>query len=147
MSAASRSARETVEQLMRAAVSPTPGDMADCYASEVVIEIPFAVAALHPSRFETTREELRARYQAGTAARRYHGLSNVMIHETADPEVIVAEYQLHGEMTGSGEAFSLRFAMVVTVRDGHIVHSRDYSDPIAGARLLGRVPELVAALG
>jgi hypothetical protein len=26
------------------------------------------------------------------------------------------------------------------------VHSRDYADPIAGARLLGRVPELVAAL-
>lgn len=146
MPAATRSPRETVEQLMRAAVSPTPGDMADCYAPEVVIEMPFAVSALYPSRAETTREELRARFQAGTGLRRYQGLHNVTIHETANPEVIVAEYELRGEMTGTGEAFSLRFVMIITVRDGYIAHSRDYSDPIAGARLLGRVPELIAAL-
>jgi ketosteroid isomerase-like protein len=34
-------------------------------------------------------------------------------------------------MTATGQPFSLRFAMVITVRDGQIVHSRDYSDPIA----------------
>ena len=68
------------------------------------------------------------------------------IHETADPEVVVAEYQLGGEMTATSQAFSLRFAMVVTVRHGYIVHTRDYSDPIAGARALGRLPELISAL-
>ena len=141
-----RSARETVEQLLRAAVSGIPGDMADCYAPEVVIEIPFAVPALYPSRTETTREELRARYQAGAASRRYKGLRDVTIHETADPEVVIAEYELDGEMTATGEPFSLRFVMVLTIRDGHIVHSRDYSDPIAGARLLGRLPDLISAL-
>jgi hypothetical protein len=146
MPAATRSSRETAEQLLRAAISGTPGDMADCYAPEVVIEMPFAVDALYPSRIETTREELRARYQAGAASRQYKDLTNVVIHETADPEVIITEYELHGEMTGTGEPFSARFAMVITVRDGHIVHSRDYSDPIAGARLLGRLPELVSAL-
>jgi uncharacterized protein len=143
---AARSPRETVEQFLRAAVSATPGDMADCYAPEVVIEMPFAVEALYPSRVTSTREELRARFQAGTGSRRYTGLSDVAVHETADPEVIVAEYQLNGEMTGTGESFAIRFIMVITVRDGQIVHSRDYSNPIAGARLLGRLPELVAAL-
>lgn len=146
MPAATRSARETVEQLIRTTVSATPGDMADCYAPDVVIEMPFAVSALYPSRTETTREELRARFQAGAAIRRYKDLGYVTIHETANPEVIVAEYELRGEMTSTGDAFSIRFAMVITVRDGYIVHSRDYSDPIAGARLLGRVPELIAAL-
>ena len=72
--------------------------------------------------------------------------SSYSVMMTADPEVIITEYQLHGEMTATGEPFSVRFAMVITVRDGHIVHSRDYSDPIAGARLLGRLPELVSAL-
>jgi ketosteroid isomerase-like protein len=120
--------------------------MADCYAPEVVIEMPFAVAAMYPPRIETSREELRARYKAGTAIRRYTSLDNVTIHETADPEVIIAEYELHGEMTGTGEPFSVRYAMVITVRDGYIAHSRDYTDPIAGARLLGRLPELASAL-
>jgi hypothetical protein len=120
--------------------------MADCYAQHVVMEMPFAAAAVSPSRAETTREELRSRFQAGRAGRRYSSLSNVTIHETADPEVIVAEYELHGEMGATGEPFRMRFVMVVTIKDGQIVHSRDYSDPIAGARLLGRLPDLVSAL-
>jgi hypothetical protein len=37
--------------------------------------------------------------------------------------------------------------MVMTVRNGQIVPSRDYTNPVTGARLLGRIPELVAALG
>ena len=141
-----RTPRETVERLLQAAISATPDDMADCYAPEVVIEMPFAVAALYPARIETTREQLRARFQAGPASRRYTALRDVTIHETADPEVVIAEYELQGEMTGNGEPFSVRFAMIVTVRDGQIVHSRDYTDPIAGARLLGRLPELISAL-
>ena len=68
------------------------------------------------------------------------------IHQTTDPEVIVAEYGLDGEMTGTGEPFCARYAMVITVRDGHMVHSRDYAGPISGARLLGRLPELISAL-
>ena len=32
--------------------------------------------------------------------------------------------------------------MVLTVRDGLIAHSRDYADPIAGARALGRLADL-----
>jgi uncharacterized protein len=143
---ATRTARETVEQFLRATVSPAPGDIADCYAAEVIIEMPFAIDALYPSRIRATREELRARFQAGAAARRYTSVRDVTIHQTADPEVIVAEYQLHGEMTATGEPFAVRYAMVITVRDGHIVHSRDYADPIAGARLLGRLPELISAL-
>jgi uncharacterized protein len=70
----------------------------------------------------------------------------VVIHETADPDVVIVEYQLHGEFTETAEPFSVRFLMILTIRDGQIVHSRDYSNPIAGAQLLGKVPELVAAL-
>lgn len=141
------SARQTAEHLLQATVSPDPGDIADCYAPAVVIEMPFAAAALYPARIETTREELRARFRAGAAIRRYQRLSDVVIHETADPEVVIAEYQLHGELIQSAEPFSQRFVMVMTVRDGQIVHSRDYTNPITGARLLGKLPELLAALG
>ena len=53
---------------------------------------------------------------------------------------MIIEYQLHGELTQTGESFSQRFAMILTVRDGQIVHSRDYTNPITGARLLGKLP-------
>jgi uncharacterized protein len=134
-----------VERLLAAAVSERPEDMADCYADHVVIEMPFS-PGLYPPRLETTRTELRDRYGAHRTVRTYERLSDVRIHETADPEVIIAEYTLHGHMVASGRSFAMPFVMVITVRDGEIVHSRDYSDPIAGARLLGRLPELISAL-
>jgi len=140
------SARVTVERFLDVTVSGRPGDLADFYAPSVVIEMPFATAALYPARIETTREELRQRFAAGASVRRYTDVDNVRIHETADPETVIAEYDLRGAMVGTGQAFRLTFVMVLTIRDGLIVHSRDYTDPIAGARLLGRVPELVAEL-
>jgi uncharacterized protein len=139
------SSRELVERFLAAAASEHPEDLADCYADQVVIEMPFT-AGLYPARTETTREELRARFKAGAAVRRYDRLSGARIHETADPEVVIAEYSLHGHLVASGEQFVLPLAMVITVRDGQIVHSRDYSDPVAGARALGRLPELVTSL-
>jgi uncharacterized protein len=141
-----RTPRQTAEQFLRATLSPDPGDLAEFYAPEIVIEMPFAPAGLYPARIETTREELRARFRAGAAARRYRDLRDVVIHETADPGVVIVEYGLDGELTESAEPFSLRFVMVMTIRDGQIVHTRDYTDPIAGARVLGRVPQLLAAL-
>jgi ketosteroid isomerase-like protein len=145
VSTTSGTARQTIERFLEAAVSPVPGDMADCYAERFVIEMPFATG-LAPERMETTREELRARVTAGLAARRYTRAVDVRVHETADPEVAVVEYRLEGRKVGDDSPFSLAFVMVVTVRDGLIVHSRDYSNPIDGARLLGRIPQLVALL-
>jgi hypothetical protein len=143
---ATASPRHTAQQLLEATISPDPGGIADCYAPAVVIEMPFA-APLYPARIETTREELRARFRAGAAIRRYQRLSDVVIHDTADPEVVITEYQLHGELIETGQPFAQRFAMVMTVRNGQIVHSRDYTNPITGARMLGKLPELLAALG
>lgn len=140
-----RSPRQTLERFLEAIVSPSPGDMADCYADQVVIEMPFA-SGLAPERLETTREEIRQRFAAGAAARRYTGLRDVRVHETADPDVLVIEYALDGTRVGDGEQFTMTFVMVLTFRDGLIAHSRDYTNPIAGARALGRLPELAAVL-
>jgi uncharacterized protein len=145
VSTTNRSPRQTIERFLQAAVSPTPGDMADCYAEHFVIEMPFA-GGLAPYRTQTSREEFRVRVTAGLAARRYNRAVDVRIHETADPEVVVVEYRLEGRKVADDSPFSLAFVMVVTVRDGLIVHSRDYSNPIDGARLLGRLPQLVAML-
>lgn len=77
--------------------------------------------------------------------RRYERVSGVRIHETADRQVVV-EYGLHGRPVGDGKPFTPSFVMVVTVRDGMIVHTRDHADPIAGATAPGRLPALLEAL-
>jgi ketosteroid isomerase-like protein len=137
--------RRTVERFLAAVVSPSPGDMADCYAERIVIEMPFA-SGIAPERVETTREEIRARFASGAAARRYTAVRDVRVHETADPDVIVLEYRLDGIRLADGEPFTMAFVMVLTFRDGLIAHSRDYTDPVAGARALGRLADLAATL-
>jgi ketosteroid isomerase-like protein len=140
------SPREVADRLLEAVVGSSLDDLADLYAPRVVIEMPFGPPLL-PARMETGREECRARFRAGSASRRYDRVENARVHQTADPEVVIVEYDLHGEMLApERRTFVLSYVMVMTIREGLIVHSRDYVDPVAGARLLGRLPELFAAL-
>jgi ketosteroid isomerase-like protein len=72
--------------------------------------------------------------------------ANVRIHETADPEVIVAEFDYAGTVLETGEPFAVPCVFVLRVRDGLIVESRDYIDHVAMARARGRVDDLIAVL-
>ncbi len=132
-SSSTRSPRETVELMLRAAVSGTRGEIADLYAPDAVIEIPFA-----PDGIPTVtrgRETMRARMEAAASLFALDSVTDVTLHETTDPEVIVAEYRLNGHLTASGKQFSLTYVMITRVRDGLIVSSRDYGNPLETAAL------------
>ncbi len=53
----------------------------------------------------------------------------VQIHETADPEVVVAEFHYAGE--GPQGGFTLPNVFVMRIRAGQIIESRDYSASLA----------------
>ena len=138
------SARQVAERFAAAAVDPTRPELWDLYGPSVVMEMPFAPPGV-PRRNQTSREELAARFSTAGPAR-FEEAHDVVIHDTSDPEVVILECGLRGRMDPTGERFDLAFIMVMTVRDGHIVQSRDYSDPIVGARITGTLPRLVDAL-
>ena len=137
-------AREVVDTLLRS-ITTSFDQLAELYAPDVLIEMPFA-PPLYPARRQASREDLRAQLKSGAAERTYTSVQNVTVHETTDPEVVIAEYELHGNVLADGREFLLPMLMIITVRDGLIVSSRDYNHPIASAQALGRVPELIAAL-
>jgi uncharacterized protein len=94
-----------------------------------------------------TRDELREHFRpagAGPVLRRR--AAGITIHQTADPEVIVAEFAYQGTVDGTGETFALPGIFVLRVRDGEIVSSRDYFDHLTAARLRGQLDELMAAV-
>jgi outer membrane protein assembly factor BamB len=62
------------------------------------------------------------------------------IHDTADPEVIVVEYELTGVVTTTGHRATARFISVLRARDGQIVTWREYQDTLAIAQALGQPP-------
>lgn len=71
---------------------------------------------------------------------------NIRVHQTADPEVVVAEFEYAGTVLATGEPFRAPAIFVLRVRDGLIVESRDYIDHVAMARARGQVDQLVAKL-
>lgn len=124
-SSALHGTKEIFQRFLDAAVDNRWDDLADLYSDDVVIEIPFAPAGV--PKVTRDREELRKRFHEAGERRRITKADRVVVHETGDPEVLVAEYDLHGEY--EGKAYVSTYAMVLTVRDGRIVHSRDYSGP------------------
>lgn len=137
--------REVVEQVRRM-VAGEGVVFADLFAADGVLSYPFAPPG--------TPRELRGR----DAIRTYHGAAaerrsllqmdgvDVLIRETDDPEVVVAELEHYGFSQVSNGPYRFRALGVIRVRDGEIVRYDDYMDPIAVAALLGRTDDLVAAL-
>ena len=62
---------------------------------------------------------------------------DVVVHETADPEVVVAEFTYRGRVGKDGELLKLSAIFVLKVRGGQIAESRDY----LGQRQLLKPPE------
>jgi len=71
---------------------------------------------------------------------------DVLVHQTADPEVVIAEFAYHGRALETGRSFVLPCVFIMRVRDGLIVESRDYGDHLGLAYALDRVEELLGAL-
>lgn len=71
---------------------------------------------------------------------------NIRVHQTTDPEVIVAEFEYAGTVVTTGEPFRVPAIFVLRVRDGLIVESRDYIDHLAMIRARGQVDALIAHL-
>jgi ketosteroid isomerase-like protein len=119
--------------------------LAELYAEETHVTHPMAALGDTPLR---GREDLRRHFANGPgrtpgSLRDFHP-GNVVIHETADPEVIVAEFDYLG--TGVRGPFALPCVFVMRVRDGKIVTSRDYSSTVAVARAAGELEALCRKL-
>jgi ketosteroid isomerase-like protein len=94
-----------------------------------------------------TRDELREHFRpTGDGPRLHRRPAGITIHETTDPEVIVAEFEYRGTVVETGERFAQPAIFVLRVRDGEIVSSRDYFDHLTAARLRGRLDALIAAI-
>ena len=138
-----RSPREVFLALVNGIADGNLAEVPDLYAEQIDVVHPFDPLHGAPLR---SREELRGRmeqFAAGPRPRRRVG--NVTIHETTDPEVIVAEFEYLGT-TDAGQPYALPAIFVLRVRNGEIVSSRDYHDHLASARARGQLGELFAAI-
>jgi hypothetical protein len=78
------SPREVVDRFLRATTGSFD-ELADLYAPQVTIDMPFA-APLYPTRRQASREELRTQFKAGAASRKYTRVDRVIMHDTGDAD-------------------------------------------------------------
>ena len=130
-------AREVLERLRRAAITQSADDMSRLYAVDAVHEFPFTAPGV-PSRLEG-RDEIVSWTAAvwETDAFRYERYRTLATYDTGDPDTIIVEQEAVGTSTSTGE-FALPNILVLTARDGQIVHLRDYVDVLAAAAVVGR---------
>jgi ketosteroid isomerase-like protein len=118
--------------------------LAALYAEQTDVRHPFAPLGDEPMR---SRGELREHFaNAGgltSGAERFEPVGTI-VHQTQDPEVVVAEFAYDG--SAGGRDFTIPCIFVVRVRDGQIVESRDYGDHLGLARAFGRLDGLVEAM-
>jgi ketosteroid isomerase-like protein len=118
-------------------------DLADLYAEDAVVELPFAPSS--PTRL-AGREAVRAHFAAAAGGPLKLQASNVTVHDTGDPEVVIAEFHYDGLVTTTGHSFRVANIQVLRVRNGKIVSSRDYHNHLALAAALGQRHEPLSSL-
>ena len=138
------SPREVFLALVHGVAEERWDELPGLYAEQTDVRHPFDPLRAPALR---TRDELREHFRpAGAGPRLHRRATNITIHETADPEVIVAEFEYQGTVADTGEPFVQPGIFVLRVRDGRIVSSRDYFDHLTTARVRGRLDELLTML-
>jgi len=140
----SSSPQHVLEVLMRGIADQAFDTLHELYAEDTVVEHPFALPA--PRRTEG-RAAIREHFAAFAAAPLRLQVRNWVVHATADPEVVIAEWDYDGVVTTTGRAFRVSNVQMSRVRDGLIVESRDYHNHAMMAAVMGQLPALVEALG
>lgn len=135
--------RTVVERFVETSAKGAYDQIADFYAEDAVIEMPFAPPGIPPT--SQGRELFRTRFKSVEGMWTIDDIDNVIIHETGNPEVVITEFTIHRTIAATGRKQSGDYVMVMTIRDGLIVHSRDYANPVLGAQAFGRLDQLVAA--
>ena len=124
-----RPARVVQRLLDGIAAGPTP-ELADLYDIDAVVELPFAGDG--GLRLEG-RAAIREHFARAARAPMELLPVEITLHQTVDPELVVAEYQYEGKATVTGRSFVVSNVQIVRVRGGRIITSRDFHDHVAMA--------------
>ena len=141
----STSPRDVFLRLVRGVAEGRSSELPDLYAEVTDVRHPMATPEAEPL---TSRRALREHFAAPPKVRGAvpeRRVVDVVVHETADPEVIVAEFAYEFPRP-DGSATKVPCVFVMRVRDGEIVESRDYIDPIRAHRARDDLDALVSVL-
>ncbi|MGN9846286.1 nuclear transport factor 2 family protein [Nonomuraea sp. H19] len=121
---------EIVSRYHDAMLHKSADELAELYAEDGLHEFPFGGWPPYKGR-----EEIRAGYRAtwGTTPFEVQEVRRLALHRTEDSEVVVVEHVVDG--TAGDRRITVPGLLVFRIRNGQIVHTRDYMDGTAVARV------------
>lgn len=129
------------------------GDRLDAKASsfvemfhpEGVMEFPYAYGDL-PKRVEgrTALSEHLTRLARQIS---FDRMSLPEVTQTEDPDCFILEFEAFGSGVETGEPYEQRYISVIRLRDGYIVHYKDYWNPLAILRAVQGSDRVAALTG
>ena len=123
-----RGARDTAEQLLHAGRTGDTDTFLHLMAPDGCLEWPYRPPGT-PERRQG-HAEIRAHLTAvAEATISFDEYSDVVLHETTDPEVVIVEYEAHGTVQRTGATFDQRVIAVLRIRHGQVLTYRDYINP------------------
>jgi uncharacterized protein len=141
----STSPRDIFLRLVHGVAEGRFNELPDLYAEVTDVRHPMATPE---SARLTSRDALREHFTVPPEARASipeRRVVDVNVHETTDPEVIVAEFAYEFPMSG-GSVTKVPCVFIMRVRNGEIVESRDYIDPIRTRQARDDLDTLIATL-
>jgi len=143
-----RTSRQLLAAFQQAMLDFSADDLADLFAADAAYEFPFLAPQRGTDRYDG-RDAIRAGFShvwGSLPAPPVTGFRDVRVHDTTDPEVVIAELEFAAIDHRTGRSFNSRSLLVLRGRDGEIQHVRDYADVLRVAKGLGRLTELLEGL-
>jgi len=118
--------RQVAEKLVSGISQGRFEEVPKLYAEDCVVEVPYATGGAAPL------------LEGGAAVREHFSHADAMpfrlrardlvVHETEDPELVVLSWDYEVTATTTGATATVANVQFLRVRDGLIVHSRDFHD-------------------
>jgi len=128
--------KPTLHDMLKAAlgdrIDPGAQSFIEMMADDFVMEFPYARPGM-PTRVEGRAAVLAHLAKVGGDVS-VDSASNLVVHETRDPEVVILEFDGHGRALKTGEPYEQRYISVIRARGGKMVHFKDYWNPIQGLK-------------
>jgi ketosteroid isomerase-like protein len=113
-------------------IDASAANFIEMMAEDFVMEFPYARPGMR-ERIEG-REAVVAYLMTVAGSVSVDTVDRVVVHETADPEVVIVEFEAHGRALKVDEPYDQRYISVIRARSGRMIHYKDYWNPIQGLK-------------
>lgn len=118
--------RQVAEKLVTGISQGRFEEVPKLYAEDCVVEVPYATGGVAP--LLEGGAAIREHFSHADAMPLRLRARDLVVHETEDPELVVLSWDYEVTATTTGATATVANVQFLRVRDGLIVHSRDFHD-------------------